>query len=186
MVAMTTCSHAACLDQVVTYERRKSEDSTTPGDCPMDWSVHWLTRDNATPATQSLLDLILQRLRERQSNPYAELSSGESSSVSVLLRRASKRPGRSAKRTLQPRNNLMWMPSRYSRGEGQRRGGSDNQPHSAGHRGRGGGMAVQPRGVNWGPSAFPPEAVSLGAAGPAAKTISGGEGGRGADEAIVS
>jgi hypothetical protein len=47
-------------------------------------------------------------------------------------------------------------------------------------------MAVQPRGVNWGPSAFPPEAVSLGAAGPAAKTISGGEGGRGADEAIVS
>jgi hypothetical protein len=46
----------------------------TPGDYPMDWSTQWLTRENAAPATQDLLDLILRRFRERESNQYAELN----------------------------------------------------------------------------------------------------------------
>ena len=55
-----------------------------------------------------------------------------------------------------------------------------------GHRGKGGGTRAQSSGVNWGPSGFPPEADFLGCSSPRHKSISGGEGFRGSDEAVVS
>jgi hypothetical protein len=55
-----------------------------------------------------------------------------------------------------------------------------------GHRGKGGGTRAQSSGVNWGTSGFPPEADFLGCSRPRHETISGGEGFRGADEAVVS
>ena len=50
----------------------------------------------------------------------------------------------------------------------------------------GGGTRAQSSGVNWGPSGFPPEADFLGCSSPRLKFISGGEGFRGSDEAVVS
>jgi hypothetical protein len=47
-------------------------------------------------------------------------------------------------------------------------------------------MAVQPSGVNWGPSVFPAQSRFLGWSNPCGESISHGEGGRGSDEAIVS
>jgi hypothetical protein len=55
-----------------------------------------------------------------------------------------------------------------------------------GHRGMGGGTRAQSSGVNWGTSGFPPQADFLGCSRPRRKSISGGEGFRGADEAVVS
>jgi hypothetical protein len=58
--------------------------------------------------------------------------------------------------------------------------------HPSGHRGKGGGTRAQSLGVNWGTSGFPPQADFLGCSGPRRESISGGEGFRGADEAVVS
>jgi hypothetical protein len=55
-----------------------------------------------------------------------------------------------------------------------------------GHRGMGGGTRAQSSGVNWGTSGFPPQADFLGCSRPRRESISGGEGFRGADEAVVS
>ena len=55
-----------------------------------------------------------------------------------------------------------------------------------GHRGMGGGTRAQFSGVNWGTSGFPPEADFLGCSSLRRESISGGEGSRGADEAVVS
>jgi hypothetical protein len=55
-----------------------------------------------------------------------------------------------------------------------------------GHRGKGGGTRVQSNGVNWGTSGFPPKADFLGCSRRRRESISGGEGFRGADEAVVS
>ena len=55
-----------------------------------------------------------------------------------------------------------------------------------GHRGKGGGTRAQSSGVNWGTSGFPPEADFLGCSRPRREFISGGEGFRGSDEAVVS
>jgi hypothetical protein len=55
-----------------------------------------------------------------------------------------------------------------------------------GHRGMGVGTRAQSSGVNWGPSESPPEAGFLGCSSPRRESISGGEGFRGSDEAIVS
>ena len=55
-----------------------------------------------------------------------------------------------------------------------------------GHRGMGVGTRAQSSGVNWGPSESPPQADFLGCSSPRRESISGGEGFRGADEAIVS
>ena len=55
-----------------------------------------------------------------------------------------------------------------------------------GHRGKGGGTRAQSSGVNWGTSGFPPEADFLGCSSLRRKFISGGEGFRVSDEAIVS
>ena len=54
-----------------------------------------------------------------------------------------------------------------------------------GHRGKGGGTRAQSSGVNWGTSGFPPQADFLGCSSPRREFISGGEGFRGADEAVV-
>ncbi len=58
--------------------------------------------------------------------------------------------------------------------------------HSSGHRGKGGSTRAQSSGVNWGTSGFPPQADFLGCSSPRCESISGGEGFRGADEAVVS
>ena len=58
--------------------------------------------------------------------------------------------------------------------------------HSSGHRGKGGSTRAQSSGVNWGTSGFPPEADFLGCSSLRRKFISGGEGFRVSDEAIVS
>ena len=50
----------------------------------------------------------------------------------------------------------------------------------------GGGTRAQSSGVNWGPSGFPPEADFLGCSRLRRESISGGEGFRGSDEAVVS
>ena len=55
-----------------------------------------------------------------------------------------------------------------------------------GHRGKGGGTRAQFSGVNWGTSGFPPEADFLGCSSLRRESISGGEGFRGAHEAVVS
>jgi hypothetical protein len=55
-----------------------------------------------------------------------------------------------------------------------------------GHRGKGGGTRVQSSGVNWGTSGFPPEAEFLGCSSLRREFISGGEGFRVSDEAVVS
>ena len=55
-----------------------------------------------------------------------------------------------------------------------------------GHRGKGGGTRAQSSGVNWGTSGFPPEADFLGCSSLRRKFISGGEGFRDSDEAVVS
>jgi len=55
-----------------------------------------------------------------------------------------------------------------------------------GHRGMGGGTRAQSSGVNWGTSGFPPQADILGCSSLRRESISGGEGSRGADEAVVS
>ncbi len=55
-----------------------------------------------------------------------------------------------------------------------------------GHRGKGGGTRAQFSGVNWGTSGFPPEADFLGCSSLRRESISGGEGSRGAHEAVVS
>ena len=55
-----------------------------------------------------------------------------------------------------------------------------------GHRGKGGGTRAQSNGVNWGTSGFPPEADFLGCSSLRREFISGGEGSRGAHEAVVS
>src|SRR5208282_3348530 len=48
------------------------------------------------------------------------------------------------------------------------------------------GTRAQSSGVNWGTSGFPPQADFLGCSRPGHESISGGEGFRGADEAVVS
>ena len=55
-----------------------------------------------------------------------------------------------------------------------------------GHRGKGGGTRAQFSGVNWGTSGFPPEADFLGCSSLRREFISGGEGFRVSDEAVVS
>ena len=55
-----------------------------------------------------------------------------------------------------------------------------------GHRGKGGGTRAQSSGVNWGPSGFPPQADFLGCSSLRRESISGGEGFRVSDEAVVS
>ena len=55
-----------------------------------------------------------------------------------------------------------------------------------GHRGRGDGTRAQSSGVNWGTSGFPPEADFLGCSRLRREFISGGEGFRVSDEAVVS
>jgi hypothetical protein len=55
-----------------------------------------------------------------------------------------------------------------------------------GHRGKGGGTRAQSSGVNWGTSESPPQADFLGCSSPLRESISGGEGFRDSDEAIVS
>ena len=55
-----------------------------------------------------------------------------------------------------------------------------------GHRGKGGGTRAQSSGVNWGTSGFPPEADFLGCSSLRREFISGGEGFRVSDEAVVS
>jgi hypothetical protein len=55
-----------------------------------------------------------------------------------------------------------------------------------GHRGKGGGTRAQSSGVNWGTSGFPPEADFLGCSSLRREFISGGEGFRDSDEAVVS
>ena len=47
-------------------------------------------------------------------------------------------------------------------------------------------MRAQSSGVNWGTSGFPPQAEFLGCSSLCRESISGGEGFRGADEAVVS
>ena len=54
------------------------------------------------------------------------------------------------------------------------------------HRGKGGGTRAQSSGVNWGTSGFPPQADILGCSGLRRESISGGEGFRVSDEAVVS
>ena len=55
-----------------------------------------------------------------------------------------------------------------------------------GHRGMGGSTRAQSSGVNWGTSGFPPQADFLGCSGLRREFISGGEGFRVSDEAVVS
>ena len=55
-----------------------------------------------------------------------------------------------------------------------------------GHRGMGGGTRAQFSGVNWGTSGSPPQADFLGCSGLRRESISGGEGFRVSDEAVVS
>src|SRR5271157_2973258 len=51
---------------------------------------------------------------------------------------------------------------------------------------KGGSTRAQSSGVNWGTSGFPPQADFLGCSGPRREFISGGEGFRVSDEAVVS